>query len=60
MAIAVDVPKNLSGIKTKVALNLTKRQIICFSSAAVLGVPLYLFVRKGLQVQRRQRRQGLL
>ena len=48
MAIAVDVPKNLSGIKTKVALNLTKRQIICFGSAAVLGVPLYLFARKPL------------
>ena len=31
MAIGVDVPKNLSGIKTKVALNLTKRQLICFS-----------------------------
>ena len=31
MAISVQVPKDLSGIKTKVALNLTKRQIICFS-----------------------------
>ena len=30
MAISVQVPKDLSGIKTKVALNLTKRQIICF------------------------------
>ena len=30
MAISVAVPKDLSGIKTKVALNLTKRQIICF------------------------------
>ena len=37
MAIAVDVPKDLSGIKTKVALNLTKRQLICFGSAAVKG-----------------------
>ena len=45
MAIAVDVPKNLSGIKTKVALNLTKRQIICFSGAAVTGVPTYFFTR---------------
>ena len=35
MAISVQVPKDLSGIKTKVALNLTKRQIICFSGAAV-------------------------
>lgn len=47
MAISVPVPKNLSGIKTKVALNLTKRQIICFSMAAIVGVPLY-FVTKGI------------
>ena len=43
MAISVQVPKDLSGIKTKVALNLTKRQIICFSGAAVAGIPLYFF-----------------
>lgn len=47
MAISVPVPKDLSGIKTKVALNLTKRQIICFSLAAIVGVPLY-FVTKGI------------
>ena len=46
MAISVQVPKDLSGIKTKVALNLTKRQIICFSGAAVTGIPLY-FLTKG-------------
>lgn len=46
MAISVQVPKDLSGIKTKVALNLTKRQIICFSGAAVFGIPLY-FLTKG-------------
>ena len=47
MAISVPVPKDLSGIKTKVALNLTKRQIICFSGAALVGVPLY-FLTKGV------------
>ena len=47
MAISVQVPKDLSGIKTKVALNLTKRQLICFSGAAVAGIPLY-FLTKGL------------
>ena len=47
MAISVQVPKDLSGIKTKVALNLTKRQIICFSGAAVTGIPLY-FSDKGM------------
>lgn len=47
MAISVAVPKDLSGIKTKVALNLTKRQIICFSGAALAGIPLY-FLTKGV------------
>lgn len=46
MSISVAVPKNLSGIKTKVALNLTKRQIICFGAAALTGIPLY-FLTKG-------------
>ncbi len=45
MAISVAVPKDLSGIKTKVAMNLTKRQIICFGSAAALGVPLYMLTK---------------
>lgn len=51
MAISVPVPKDLSGIKTKVALNLTKRQIICFSSAALVGVPLYFFTKGILGTQ---------
>lgn len=42
----VSVPKDLSKIKTKVALNLTKRQLICFSTAAVVGIPTYLFSRQ--------------
>lgn len=41
----VNVPNDLSKIKTKVAFNLTKRQLICFGAAAVMGVPLYLFTR---------------
>ncbi|GHU45732.1 hypothetical protein FACS1894120_1130 [Clostridia bacterium] len=38
----VSVPKDLSRVKTKVVLNLTKRQLICFSSGAAIGVPTYL------------------
>ncbi|MDR1668982.1 MAG: PrgI family protein [Oscillospiraceae bacterium] len=41
----VPVPKDLTKIKTKVALNLTKRQLLCFSLAAVIGVPAYLLTR---------------
>lgn len=44
----VPVPKDLSKVKTKVALNLTKRQLICFGSAAAIGVPIYLLSRETL------------
>ena len=35
----VPVPKDLSRVKNKVALNLTKRQLLCFSAAAAVGIP---------------------
>lgn len=41
----VTVPKDLSKVKTKVALNLTKRQLICFGAAAITGIPVYIFTR---------------
>jgi len=44
----VNVPKDLSKVKTKVALNLTKRQLICFGIAAVIGIPAYIFTRGAL------------
>ena len=42
----VKVPKDLSKVKTKVALNLTKRQLIGFSIAGLLGFPVYLLCKK--------------
>lgn len=51
VAISVPVPKNLSGIKTKVALNLTKRQLICFSGAALTGVPFYFLTKEVIGTQ---------
>ena len=36
----VPVPKDLTKVKTKVAFNLTKRQLVCFGSGALIGVPL--------------------
>jgi len=44
----VNIPNDLSKIKTKVALNLTKRQLLCFGGAAVVGVPTYLFTRSAI------------
>ena len=41
----VSVPNDLSKIKTKMAFNLTKRQLICFGIAAVIGIPTYLLTR---------------
>ena len=35
----VPVPKDLTKVKTKLAFNLTKRQLICFSLAALVGLP---------------------
>lgn len=43
----VPVPKDLTRIKTKVMFNLTKRQLICFSLGALVGVPIF-FLLKGL------------
>ena len=42
----VAVPKDLSRIKTKMMLNLTKRQLICFGIGAAVAIPSY-FLLKG-------------
>ena len=41
----VTVPKDLTKVKSKVALNLTKRQLVCFGAAAVVGVPLFFLIK---------------
>ena len=42
----VTVPKDLTKIKSKMLFGLTKRQLVCFGSAALVGVPLF-FLSKG-------------
>ena len=42
----VPIPKDLNRVKTKVAFNLTKRQLIGFTIAGLVGIPVYLFMRK--------------
>ena len=42
----VPIPKDLNKVKTKVAFNLTKRQLIGFSIAGLIGIPVYIFTRK--------------
>lgn len=41
----VSVPNDLTKIKSKLAFNLTKRQLICFGGAALIGIPTYLLTR---------------
>ncbi len=43
----VQVPKDLTKVKNKVMFNLTKRQLICFGLAALIGIPTY-FLTKNL------------
>lgn len=42
----VSVPKDLTKVKNKIILNLTKRQLICLGIAAAVGLPFY-FLTKG-------------
>ena len=41
----VSVPKDMTEVKTRLVMNLTKRQIICFGAAAAIGAPLFLTFR---------------
>ena len=44
----VTIPKDLSRVQSKVLFGLTKRQVICFGAAAVIGVPLFLLTKEAL------------
>ena len=41
----VNVPKDLTKIKSKMLFNLTKRQLLCFGLAALMGVPLFFLLK---------------
>ena len=43
--IYITVHKDLANIKTKVLFGLTRRQVICFGAAALIGVPLFFLLR---------------
>ena len=50
----VNVPKDLTKVKTKVLFNLTKRQLICFGSGALIGVPLFFLLKGSIGTSRGQ------
>ena len=41
----VSVPKDVRTVKTKVVFNLTKRQLICFSAALAVGLPVFFLTK---------------
>ena len=46
MASYVSVPRDLTRVKSKIVMGLTKRQLICFGAAALIGVPAFFLLRK--------------
>ena len=43
----VPAPRDMSKVKTKILFGMSKRQLICFGSAAAIGLPVY-FMTKGI------------
>ena len=50
MAAYISVPRDLTRVKSKVLFGLTKRQIVCFGTGALIGVPVYFFALIGVPV----------
>ena len=50
MAAYISVPRDLTKVKSKVAFNLTKRQLICFALAAAAGVPIFFLTKPSLGI----------
>lgn len=42
----VTVPKDLTKVKSKVMFNLTKRQLVCFSAAVAMGLPIFFLLKE--------------
>ena len=45
MAAYIPVPRDLSRVKSKILFNLTKRQLLCFGTAAVIGLPSFFALK---------------
>ena len=45
MAAYIPVPRDLTRVKSKILFNLTKRQLICFGVAALIGVPSFFLIK---------------
>ena len=45
MVSYIPVRRLMTRVKTKAFFNLTKRQLVCFGSAALIGVPLFFWIK---------------
>lgn len=45
MAAYISIPRDLTKVKSKILFGLTKRQLICFSLAALIGVPSFFLIK---------------
>jgi hypothetical protein len=46
VAAYIPVPRDLTKVKSKILFNLTKRQLVCFGAATLIGVPSFFLLRK--------------
>lgn len=42
----ISVPRDLTRVKSKIIFNLTKRQLICFTLAAIVSVPSFFVMKR--------------
>lgn len=45
MASYISVPRDLTRVKAKVFFGLTKRQLVCFGAAALIGLPSFFLLK---------------
>ena len=48
----ISVPRDLTKVKSKVMFNLTKRQLICFGMAVLIGVPSFFLMKTVMKTNR--------
>mgnify|MGYP000861400593 CR=1 FL=1 len=46
MAAYISIPRDLSRVKERILFGLTKRQLLCFSIGALIGMPIFFLVKK--------------
>ncbi len=48
--LTAEIPADITKIKHRVMFKLTKRQLVCFGGGALIGVPLFLFLKSYVDV----------